>query len=200
MPNMSAQALRGAVAQAAISDPAFRTELVADANKAIETRFGKQSYGVNVYFEQEKEVVLLIPEKTDALARSLDRIAKDAGSGTPTRGQFDAQLVQRAWGEPAFASELKGNPKAALDGLLKKYGSSVPADQTVKVHFDTPSLAHIVVPKAVAAGGELSDQELEAVAGGEAVVAICVVTVAGSVVGAVAGAIATVQFSDQIES
>lgn len=187
MPNMSAQALRTAVTQAAISDPAFRGELEKNAVQAIEGRFGKQVHRIEVVFEKESELPLLVPEKTEQLARSIERTVKDVGNRNPTRGQFEAILIQRAWSDAAFLDQLRSDARGTLDGALKKYGSSVPAGKTVRLYEEKAGQCVIVVPRPANTNvnEELTDSELEAVAGGEAVVAIIV----GGVIASTAGVI-----------
>jgi hypothetical protein len=67
----------------------------------------------------------------------------------------------------------------------------VPEGATVKLYEEQPGESLIVVPRPLDTAAELSDAELEAVAGGEGAVII--------VVGAVVGAVATV-IADKIIS
>jgi hypothetical protein len=188
---MSSQALRTAVVQAIVSDAAFRSEVEKDAAKAIEARFGKQSYALNVVVEGENELNLLVPEKTEQLARSLERVAQDAGDRKPTRGQFEAMLVLRAWNDAAFSKQLSTDPRGTLQGELSRFGGSLPAGRAVRVHHEQAGQCVVVIPRpaATSSDAELTEAELEAVAGGEAVVTISVVTIAGGVLGGVASAI-----------
>jgi hypothetical protein len=188
---MSTQALRAAVIQAALSDAAFRSELEKNAAQAIEARFGKQSYGVRAIFEQESELPLLIPEKTEQLVRSLERSVKDLGDRKPTRGQFEAQLILRAWNDAAFMAQLTGNARATLAAELAKYDSRLPEGKGVRVHVEQAGECLVVIPRPASAASteELTESELEAVAGGEGIVAIAVVTVVGGVVATTTGVI-----------
>ena len=191
MPNMSAQALRTAVIQAAMSDAAFRSELEKDAVKAIETRFGKQPHSIQYVAEKEDDLSLLIPEKTEQLSKTVERTVRDLGDRKPTRGQFEALLIRRAWTDQAFLELLKSDPRAALEAQVAKYESAIPAGKTVRAYIEEPGECVIVMPRPAAAhsGEELTESELEAVAGGEGVVAIAVVTVVGGVVATTAGVI-----------
>ena len=80
------------------------------------------------------------------------------------RDEMQAQLVERASRDPAFRQELLADPKAVIQ---REYGTTVPASVEVRVVEETPSTAYLVLPAApLRAGQPLSDQELEAVAGG----------------------------------
>jgi hypothetical protein len=185
MANMSAQELRMAVVSAARSDPEFRNELVKDLDKAVIKRFGPQSLRVRVHFEDENEYAVLIPQKTPHLTRSIDRLINELGARTPTRDEFEVIVIQRAWNEPAFLEQLRKDPRAAINSVLQQYKASFPAQATVRLYEEQPGEALIVMS---GASVELSEEELEGVAGG---VAPIVVAVVASTAGAVAGSVAS---------
>lgn len=187
MPSMSAQALRMAVINTATSDAVFRAKLVTEGAKAITEKFGDQALAITLAFEGEGELPFLIPEKSEKLSHSIDRVLDELGDRSPTRGEFEAVIIKRAWNDPAFLGQLRANPRTAIDEGLRKYGASVPEGVTVKLYEELAGQCVIIIPRPLDAGAELSDAELEAVAGGEGVV----VAVVGAVAGAVAGAIAT---------
>ena len=185
MATLSAQALRTAVIQAYTSDADFAAALGTDPIKVIQDRFGAQSLTLRVEFEKEKELSLVIPQNTEKLANAIDRTVAELGDRPPTRGEFEATVIHQAWTDPAFLEQLRADPRAGLDAALKKHGVHVPESLTVKLYEDQAGECLIVIPRpASAAGTELSDAELEAVAGGEAVL------IAGAIVGAVVGSIA----------
>ena len=70
------------------------------------------------------------------------------------------KIIAKAWRDPAFKAELIANPAAAL----KAEGIDVPAGMKVTVVENTDKLFHLVLPPAPT--DELSDKELDAVAGG----------------------------------
>jgi len=70
------------------------------------------------------------------------------------------KIVAKAWRDPAFKVELIANPAAAL----KAEGIDVPAGMTVTVVENTDKLFHLVLPPVPS--DELSDEVLDAVAGG----------------------------------
>lgn len=80
----------------------------------------------------------------------------------------DAITVQ-ALKDPAFRKELLANPVATFE----KY-SGQPAGTKIFVHENSPTETHFVLPPAIAEG-ELSDDDLEKVAGGEFFIGVAVV-------------------------
>ena len=71
-----------------------------------------------------------------------------------------AKIIAKAWRDPAFKAELIANPAAAL----KAEGIAVPAGMAVTVVENTDKQFHLVLPPVPT--DELSDEALEAVAGG----------------------------------
>jgi len=71
-----------------------------------------------------------------------------------------AQLVARAWRDAAFKARLMANPKA----VLHEMGLAVPAGVEVEVVENTAQKITLVLP--AAPSGELSEEELDRVAGG----------------------------------
>ena len=70
------------------------------------------------------------------------------------------KIIARAWRDPAFKAKLLADPQATL----KEAGVAVPAGVKVTVVENTDSHFHLVLPPKPA--GELSDAELDKVAGG----------------------------------
>jgi hypothetical protein len=184
MADMSAQALRTAVIQAVTTDATFRDELAKDAAKAVRDRFGDQSLTPRIVFEKAGELSFVIPQKTEKLSQAIARVVTERGDRQPTRGEFESALILQAWNDPAFLAELRSQPTAALDAALKTHGGSVPAGATVKLYEEQPGECLVVIPRPADAASELSDAELEAVAGGEVGMLI-----AAGIVGAIAGEI-----------
>jgi hypothetical protein len=71
-----------------------------------------------------------------------------------------AKIIAQAWRDSAFKAELIANPAAAL----KAEGIDVPDGITVTVVENTDKQFHLVLPPVPS--DELSDDELERVAGG----------------------------------
>jgi hypothetical protein len=80
------------------------------------------------------------------------------------RDTLTSQVIDRATRDPQFRHGLLQDPKSTLEQEL---GVSVPASIEIRVVEETPSTLYLVLPpQPIAAGQELSDQELEQVAGG----------------------------------
>jgi Nitrile hydratase, alpha chain len=72
-----------------------------------------------------------------------------------------AKLVSKALKDPAFRAALLKDANAAIE---KELGVKVPPGLRIKVVEDTPTTIHLALP--VVAKGELSEADLETVAGG----------------------------------
>jgi hypothetical protein len=78
------------------------------------------------------------------------------------RHAVETKVFNRAMEDPGFRAQLLSDPRAALSIL----GADVPANFELKVLEETPNSLYIVLPAAGAAGKEMSDDELDTVAGG----------------------------------
>lgn len=76
------------------------------------------------------------------------------------------EVIARAVKDPAFRQALLANPRAVL---AKDYHMQIPAHVTVRVLEEVPNTLSIVLPPAAETVQELSDADLEAVAGGRIV-------------------------------
>ncbi len=70
------------------------------------------------------------------------------------------RVVARAWSDAAFKQQLLANPAA----ILRENGVDVPEGMQIQVHEATATQAHFVLPPKPF---EISDEQLDAVAGGE---------------------------------
>lgn len=82
-----------------------------------------------------------------------------------TREQIIASLVAKAWQDDNFKNEFISNPKAVIQ---RETGKEVPGDVQINVLEETPNQIYFVIPNKpdVNSSEELSDEALEAVAGG----------------------------------
>lgn len=80
-----------------------------------------------------------------------------------SRQELESQLIAKAWQDETFKQELITNPKAVF---AKEMGQTLPENIEIRVLEETPTTFYIVVPKNPEVSEELSDEALEAVAGG----------------------------------
>jgi hypothetical protein len=89
-----------------------------------------------------------------------------------TRETIERELASKGWEDDAFMAELRTNPKAVIH---KEYGVQIPDNVELKVVEETPNTLYIRIPNNPS-NLELSDEQLEMVAGGEVVVATAVLS------------------------
>lgn len=87
----------------------------------------------------------------------------DAAPPTLTRDEISAGIARRAWRDEAFHQAVLADPGKVYE---EHFGKPMPPGVTVKVLEDTANIVHFVLPAKPASVGELSDTELEQVAGG----------------------------------
>ena len=101
-----------------------------------------------------------------------------------TRGEIQDLLTKFSKSNPKYREALIKNPKMVLEGQM---GGKLPEGVSVKAVEESPSTIYVVVPYVPKAGAELSDNELEAVAGGKAIGAIG--NAVGGALGGIGGAL-----------
>jgi hypothetical protein len=80
----------------------------------------------------------------------------------PTRKEAEERIVAKSLEDAEFRSALMANPKAVL---AQELGGELPDDIEIEVIEETDSKFYLVLPP-VMVEEELSDEQLEAVAGG----------------------------------
>jgi hypothetical protein len=76
---------------------------------------------------------------------------------------LNGQIVARAQQDPAYRQALLADPRAALE---QAFGHELPPNLRVQVIEQAPDTIYLLLPPAAQASGELSEAELDAVAGG----------------------------------
>jgi hypothetical protein len=86
-------------------------------------------------------------------------------SGGGGRAEVERTLVQRSMEDEDFRQRLLDDPKGAVEQEL---GSRLPEGVEVRAVEESAQIIYLVLPSAspLGQGGELSDQELDEVAGG----------------------------------
>ena len=121
-------------------------------------------------------------------------MASSVPSPQITKHDLETRLIEKCWKEPGFRKQVLADPKGAFERQL---GHPLPADLRVVIHEDSANTINLTLPPMPARAVELSEDELERVAGGtEFVGVLAVVTTvmagvasAGVVGGAAAGTV-----------
>jgi hypothetical protein len=89
----------------------------------------------------------------------------EASGGGVSRAEVERTLVQRSLQDEEFRQRLLDDPKGTVEQEL---GTQLPEGVEVRVVQESQQSIYLVLPRAsaVGEGGEISDQQLEAVAGG----------------------------------
>ena len=81
-----------------------------------------------------------------------------------TREEIETIVLENAAKHPQYRDALLADPKKTVETQLN---STLPENVTVEVVQESPSKIYIRLPHTVAEGAELSDDDLEQVAGGK---------------------------------
>jgi hypothetical protein len=90
----------------------------------------------------------------------------EAGGAGGSRADIERRMIQRSMEDEDFRQRLLDDPKGALEQEL---GDRLPESMEVRAVEETADTIYLVLPSAsaVGEGGEISDRDLEAVAGGD---------------------------------
>jgi hypothetical protein len=80
-----------------------------------------------------------------------------------TRHDLEAKIVKHCWEDEAFRREFTSDPAGAFVKYLDAPAESLPK---IVIHEESPGSWHIVLPAKPGYVNELSEQDLERVAGG----------------------------------
>jgi hypothetical protein len=84
-------------------------------------------------------------------------------ASTLSRHDLEAKIVRHIWNDPEFRKEFVADPAGAFTKYLKIPATSLPK---IVAHDEKPGTWHIVLPAKPTNAKELSEQDLEKVAGG----------------------------------
>jgi predicted PhzF superfamily epimerase YddE/YHI9 len=111
-----------------------------------------------------------------------------------TRHDLEAKIVKRSWENEGFRKEFSSNPVGTAAKYLKVPEAELPK---IVVHEESAGTWHIVIPVKPANAKELSEADLEMVAGGSiATSARWAIGISASVVASAAGTFAVSQKVD----
>ena len=80
-----------------------------------------------------------------------------------TRRDIETALIEKCWKDPEFKKAVVTDPK----GMLERYsGQKLPPDVKIFIHEEDANTLHLSIPPTPANLTELSDADLERVAGG----------------------------------
>jgi len=82
-----------------------------------------------------------------------------------TREEVQERIIAKSWQDETFKQELLSNPKAVFS---REVGQQLPDTIELRVVEEIPNTLYLVLPAKIDTNldGELSESELEAVAGG----------------------------------
>jgi hypothetical protein len=153
-------------------DPKFKEELSKNPTSVYSKELGKslpEGLKVQLVQESEKKLFIVIPSGiTDVPEAKLHEKS--------TRAEFEAAMLSAAFKDASAMENLKSDPKAAYEKQLSdiKEGTKLPQDLVIEAVQETDQVLFLRIPPAPAelSGVELSDAELEQVAGGVVAAAV----------------------------
>lgn len=102
-----------------------------------------------------------------------------------TLQDLQSKIAAQTIKDEAFRQEFLSNPKSAIE---KYSGQKLPGDVQVHAHLQSRNNVHFIIPdkKAIEAEVELTDEDLDKVAGGEFFITIAVIGAVTATVSAAA--------------
>jgi hypothetical protein len=178
------------VGERAGRDDAYRTRLLKQPRAALEEVLGeKLPASVTIVTHENTPTTLNVVLDPTLMAQA----AANTGPAGPVE-----QVLRKAQADAAFRKKLVADPRAAVYDAV---GLEIPKGLQVKVYENTADTIHLPIAARANANAELSEAELEQVAGGKLSqqqttnVGICAGVAGGIAAGCVLGAIATLGLS-----
>ena len=189
----------------AMKDKAFRVTLLRDARAAIAQELQMTippEVTLHVLALGAHEVCLVLPPypadwpvglSAEALEQRLSEGTgqREAAQQTVVRGQ--ARLIAKAWHDPHFKQALLQDPRAVIE---QEFGTPLPAEVTMRVVAEDAHNQYLVLPPTLEEM-ELTDEQLEQVAGGEVLgtIGVLLTAVATVVVSSVSASVVSAKAS-----
>ena len=150
----------GQIVQKAAKDESFRKKFVSNPKSVLKEQGVeiKGNYEVKVLENNRKTFHLVVPEEKLSPEHCQNQIS--SGASMEKVARYIITQIQENGSEK---SKLLSNPAQ----VLRSKGIEVPESVTIKVHQNTPDTKYIVVPYHAGENEELSELELQAVAGGK---------------------------------
>jgi hypothetical protein len=96
-----------------------------------------------------------------------------------TRRDLETALIEKCWKDPEFKKAVLSDPKAMLE---RHMGQKLPAPIKIFIHEEDANTLHFSIPRAPSNLTELSDDDLERVAGGtDVIVTVATITVTAAI-------------------
>lgn len=171
-----------------MQDPTFRQTLLTQPHDAVREHLGVSvpvGKTLHVVQDNPQTLSIIIPQRpadwsddlsAEAVAeRLLADLPHEMDAKVRKLAETQAQLVAKAWQDEAFKQRLLRDPKGAVGQEL---GVGLPAEITLQAYVEDADHQYLILPPAME-DLELTDEQLERVAGGEVV---SVMAAEGSVV------------------
>ena len=144
-------------------DAAFRDQLRKDPSGTASSMAGGAAVKVNLHQESADNVYFLINYNPNLPAAAASITINP--SDNP-----EEVVVKKAWKDPAYRAQLLANP----DNVIRaEFGSAMPSGTKLVVLEETADTLELILPNGIdgatpqtSTSGELSDADLESVAGG----------------------------------
>lgn len=136
------------------NDPQFKKRLKADP------KAGLAELGMHVAANQDVQIWENTPHQMNFVLP--DKAEMPAGYDPEPAYGVVGKVIKKAWSDASFKARLLSSPK---DALADAAGLDLPAMLELRIHEDTPRVRNVILP-VDPANEDLSDVELEAMAGG----------------------------------